>query len=144
MWVVILSLLCCLLVPSNAFAAVEDYETALMNPEQLYQYEYEPEYVEDNTVRSAPVLDENATTVDWVNSTFDSFNTVNLDTGSSIAKRDLLTSVRVFTGTTSFGGFTGMKEYVVMIPVGIVFLYWGVRKSVRMIMKALRKGGASL
>lgn len=142
MWLVILSMLCCLIVPSNAFAAVEDYETALMNPEQLYQYEYEPVYVEDNSVRSAPVLDENATTIDWVNSTVDSFNSVKV--GS--ANMNFLDAVRAVLGNSSSGStHSGQLRALYLVPaVGMVFLYWGVRKAIRMLFAAFRKSRASV
>lgn len=129
---VVVALLCCMLAPSNAFAAVEDYETALMNPEQLYQYEYEPVYVEDNTVRSAPVLGQDASTVDWVNNTLDAFNSV---PWYSSTRYDLFTSVK-----TLLGGNANYQALVLAVPIGIIFLYWSVRKGVRMLVTAWKKG----
>lgn len=125
---VILALLCCLLVPSNVYAAVEDYETALMNPEQLYQYEYEPNVMSNDEIRAGSVTDADRTILDCI--------------GDVIIKVDHVGS------TTSRGLWLVIREYVLMnvVPIAIllVFFWWGVRKAVKVLFAAFRKSRASV
>lgn len=128
--------------PSVALANVEDYETALMTPEQLYQYEYEPDVKEVESTPVVRALPDEATTVDYVNSTLDSFNSVKV--GS--ANMSWIDAVRAVLGNSASGStHSGQLRALYIIPaIGICFMWWGVRKSIKVINKAWRKGKASL
>lgn len=104
--------------------------------EERYQEDYEPELREVETAPSRE-LSEDATTVDYINDTVDKFNQFNR--GS--------TTVTLFSGIRWFlFGTAGANMAALMLlpAAGIVFMWWGVRKSKNMIMNAFRKGKASL
>lgn len=133
MLAVMFTMLC---LPCSAWAAVEDHETALMSPEQLYQYEYVPEVME---VESAPVvraLPEDATATDYVNDTLDSFNVVPM--GASGSPTSLLNSVRTLLGVTASGLSGSFRSMLLLVAVGIVFMWWGVRKVIRVLFAAFK------
>lgn len=105
-------------------------------PESVYLDSYEPVLVEE-PVRSSREYDEDSTTVDYINGTLDEFNKV---TWAS-ASYSWLDSVRMFIGAR-YGSST---PQLFLIPaVGIVFMWWGVRKAIRMIKGAWYKGHASV
>lgn len=99
--------------------------------EDRYQEGYEPDLTEPVSVTRRE-LDEDATTVDYINDTVDSFNSVTWPSSS----QSLLVSIQTL--------FTRFRENVFLFAAGIVFMWWGVRKTVRMIMSAFRKGSASV
>lgn len=129
-----------LAVPTRAWANVEDYETALMTPEQLYQYEYVPDIEVRENAPVVRALPDNATTVDYVNDTLDQFNKVQL--GSSY--QDYLGMLRALLGNSGGGPTLTIMRTVMTTAIGVCFLWWGVRKAVRIVMVSARKGKASL
>lgn len=139
---VLLVLAVALAVPSRAWANVEDYETALMTPEQLYQYEYVPEVEVRESTPVVRALPDDADTTDWINDTVNSFNVVPL--GSS--RMSMQQWLAAFLGVSSSGStHSGILRAMYIVPaVGIVFMWWGVRKVVRIVMASARKGKTSL
>lgn len=131
-----------LAVPSRAWANVEDHETALMTPEQLYQYEYVPDVEVRESTPVVRALPEDATTTDYINETVNSFNSVPVSSQNS--SYTLLNTLRWLVG--SFGSSQGdaMRNMIIVPAIGVCFLWWGVRKAVRIVMASARKGKASL
>lgn len=105
--------------------------------EVRYEQDFAESYVPQEVVLSAPATreyDEDSTTVDYVNGTLDSFNSVNWNIGD----RSLVESLRLmFTNVATSTGF-------IVVAVGLVFMWWGVRKSVRMVFAAFRKGRSNV
>lgn len=123
--------------PTVAFASVEDYETALMNPEQLYDYEYQPVYVVNEPLRVE--LDNESTTVDYVNSTLDS---INVNPWINSAYHDMLGFIIQFF---YMSGTPASRRYMVIVAaVGICFLYWGVRKVKQILWSAFKGKGIKI
>lgn len=118
---------------------LREVETQQIGYEQEFQEGYEPELreVDNKPVRALP---EDASTVDYVNDTVDRFNKVKYASGS----RDLLTMIVMTLGGNSQGLGLAMKVSLIAVSIGLVFMWWGIRKSKNMIMTAFRKGKASL
>lgn len=106
--------------------------------EERYLEGYEPELREVETAPSR-ALPEDATTVDYVNSTVDEFNSIRWG-GSNSTPVTLLGSLRNFWGAGSNSYSLAMREILVITPIGLVFMWWGVRKVKNMIMNGFRKG----
>lgn len=133
MLAVVFALLC---LPCSAWAAVEDHETALMSPEQLYQYEYVPDLNEVESVPVVRAVPDDATTVDWVNNTLDSFNGLQYASGNN--KVLLVEGLRRFFGNSGNAGSLAQRNELILPAIGIVFMWWGVRKAIRVLFAALK------
>lgn len=137
----LVALLLMISLPMKAWANVEDYETALMTPEQLYQYEYEPVILEEEefTVRAPAAEVEEATTLDSIVQVAERAQRVNYNNTTV----SLISATRqVFTSAQSGTGY--QTTALVITAAGMCFLWWGVRKAVRIVMASARKGKASL
>lgn len=148
-WLLALGLLFC---PSVAYASdgffggLEDLTgTREVDGETDYENDYVESYVPElREVDYGPVraLPEDATTVDYVNDTLDSFNQLSWSGfGSS---RSLLRSLQIFLGNGTTGSYGIMRDLIVLPAIGVVFLWWGVRKAIRVVMTSWKKGKASL
>lgn len=103
-------------------------EQVIVTPEKDFNESYEPVLYEENQ-NSVRALPEDATTIDYVNNTIDSFNRVQW--GQS---QTLLGSIRVlFISVNNAIGW-------ITASIALVFMWWGVRKTIRMLMSAWRKG----
>lgn len=108
-------------------------EQVIVTPEKDYIDSYEPIFIEENSAR-LKVLPDNANTIDYVNNTVDSFNDIRWQGQQS---GSILQTVRRF--------FLYQQGLLLLeAAIGIVFVYWGLRKVIRMIMSAWRKGHASI
>lgn len=105
--------------------------------ESSYTSDYQPVFgvnPPDAGTNTLTSLDEDATTVDYVNTTLDSFNRVKIGNSNS----SLQNGIRWLLQSTADG-----VQFVV-IPAGLVFMWWGVRKSIQIIMSGFRKGSMSI
>lgn len=127
--------LCMCVLPTRAYANVEDYETALMNPEELYQYEYVPDVQKKENESSIKALPSDATTVDYIKLLADRFNTVTW--GST--DRPLHNFLTFF-----FGNSPNMVAMFVTPAICMCFMWWGLRKTYRMYVKVFRGGKLGL
>lgn len=109
-------------------------EQVIVTPEQDFNDSYEPVLVEENR-QVDRVINDDSTTNDYINDTIDKFYNVNW---FGMGNRSWLNSLIIFLGNT---GFFGM---VIVSAIGMVFIWWGVRKAIRVIMAAWRKGHASV
>ena len=120
------------------FVNPQDVEVYSGTPEKDYMDSYNPNAkLESEPTRVTREYDADSTTVDYVNGTLDSFNTVPWTNNY-----DLLQSIRIFIGTR--GGADFMLALFIIPSVTLVFFWWGVGKSIRMIMSAWRKGKQSV
>ena len=121
----------------NAFAGNGVNEQ--VTPERDFIESYESLETNDIVLTETQLreYDENSSTIDYVNGTLDSFNTVPFTGGSA----SLIYAVRTYFGNNSASSF---GRNLILTAIGICFLWWGVRKSVRMIFSAFRKGSASV
>lgn len=79
-------------------------------------------------------------TVQQVNSTLNSFNAVPWGGGTTTIQGFL----RTFLGAGGSAEASAMRAMVIIAPVGIVFMWWGVRKALRVIMASFRRGRANV
>lgn len=116
-------------------AGTRQVETEQRGYEESYQEEYSPELreVEGTPDRALP---EEATTVDYVNDTVNRFNQVNY--GSQT--RSWLSMIIMLLGGNGAQLGVNMKEALLLPAVGIVFMWWGVRKAKSIVMNGFRKG----
>lgn len=135
-----------LLAPSLAFAddgfvgglqdlvGVREVEQSTVTPEQDFTDEYEPAYT---PLRSGDeVAIEEGSEIQSV------VNAANTVPWGSTLRIDLVGSIlRLFT--LSFGDAAGWAR-IPTVAAGLVFMWWGVRKALKMIMSAFRKGRASV
>lgn len=71
---------------------------------------------------------------------------VALETGSATAvtAADWASMISAMTAQISVATIVGVLAAIVASCIGIVFLWWGVRKAVRALMAAFRKGKISV
>lgn len=71
---------------------------------------------------------------------------VALETGSATAvtAADWASVISAMTAQISVATIVGVLAAIVASCIGIVFLWWGVRKAVRALMAAFRKGKISV
>lgn len=132
-----------LLAPSLAFAddgfigglqdlvGTREVEQSAVPPEQEFVDDYEPVY--------APLRSGDETEIEEggeIQSVIGAVNAVPI----SGTNRSLLDSI-----ITLFGRSSGTYGALFIIPAaGLVFVWWGVRKALKMIMAAFRRGRASV
>ncbi len=144
---IVLAVLVACMAPNAAYAQEVDYFDSFTNGVGTWGSEQEEEIDSNSSVQefenggllAAPAEDaaEVPSTVSQVNSTLDAFNSVAWINGN----RDLLSSLRVFFGSNAGGP---MREMLILVPIGICFMWWGVRKGLRVLMSAWRRGKASV
>ena len=71
---------------------------------------------------------------------------VALETGSATAvtAADWASVISAMTAQISVATIVGVMATIVAACIGIVFMWWGVRKAVRALMAAFRKGKISV
>lgn len=142
-------------IPARAYAAdgfiggLQDLvgvrEVEALNYEEDYLRDYEgvtradPPEPGTNTLTD---LGEDATTVDYVNDTVDKFNSVKVGSGSFT----WLQAVQVILGNPSSANSHGgiLRQLYILPAIGLVFMWWGVRKSLKIVMSAFRKGSMNV
>ena len=71
---------------------------------------------------------------------------VALESGSvtAVTASDWASVISAMTGQISVSTIVGVMATIVAACIGIVFMWWGVRKAVRALMAAFRKGKISV
>jgi len=71
---------------------------------------------------------------------------VALQSGSAtaVSASDWASVISAMTGQISVATIVGVMATIVAACIGIVFMWWGVRKAVRALMAAFRKGKISV
>lgn len=65
-------------------------------------------------------------------------------TATAVTASDWESVITAMTGQVSVSTIVGVLATVVAACIGIVFMWWGVRKAVRALMAAFRKGKISV
>lgn len=65
-------------------------------------------------------------------------------TATAVTASDWKSVITAMTGQVSVATIVGVLATVVAACIGIVFMWWGVRKAVRALMAAFRKGKISV
>ena len=65
-------------------------------------------------------------------------------TATAVTASDWESVISAMTGQVSVATIVGVLATVVAACIGIVFMWWGVRKAVRALMAAFRKGKISV
>lgn len=65
-------------------------------------------------------------------------------TPTVVTAADWSSVISAMTSQISVGTIVGVLASLVAAVIGIVFMWWGVRKAVRALMSAFRKGKVSL
>lgn len=65
-------------------------------------------------------------------------------TASAVTASDWESVITAMTGQISVATIVGVMATIVAACIGIVFMWWGVRKAVRALMAAFRKGKISV
>lgn len=65
-------------------------------------------------------------------------------TATAVTASDWASVISAMTGQISVATIVGVMATIVAACIGIVFMWWGVRKSVRALMAAFRKGKISV
>lgn len=65
-------------------------------------------------------------------------------TATAVTASDWESVITAMTGQVSVATIVGVLATVVGACIGIVFMWWGVRKAVRALMAAFRKGKISV
>lgn len=65
-------------------------------------------------------------------------------TATAVTASDWESVITAMTGQVSVATIVGVLDTVVAACIGIVFMWWGVRKAVRALMAAFRKGKISV
>lgn len=65
-------------------------------------------------------------------------------TATAVTASDWESVITAMTGQVSVATIVGVLAAIVASCIGIVFLWWGVRKAVRALMAAFRKGKISV
>ena len=65
-------------------------------------------------------------------------------TATAVTASDWESVITAMTGQVSVATIVGVLAAVVAACIGIVFMWWGVRKAVRALMAAFRKGKISV
>lgn len=111
----------------------EDYE-------QEYSDEYEPQLradPADSSTNALTELTEDATTVDYVNVTLDEFNKVQV--GSN--RVELRRAIQYMLG--HYSGWA-MPTLLILPAASLVFMWWGVRKCIQLVISSFRKGSLNI
>lgn len=65
-------------------------------------------------------------------------------TATSVTASDWASVISAMTAQISVATIVGVMATIVAACIGIVFMWWGVRKAVRALMAAFRKGKISV
>ena len=65
-------------------------------------------------------------------------------TATAVTASDWESVITAMTGQVSVATIVGVLAAIVASCIGIVFMWWGVRKAVRALMAAFRKGKISV
>ena len=65
-------------------------------------------------------------------------------TATAVTASDWESVITAMTGQVSVATIVGVLATVVAACIGLVFMWWGVRKAVRALMAAFRKGKISV
>lgn len=63
--------------------------------------------------------------------------------GGAFSTTELSTIIATVTDTLNVSSIVGMIAAMITACIGIVFMWWGIRKGIKVIMSAVRKGRVS-
>ena len=63
--------------------------------------------------------------------------------GGDFSTTELSTIINTITGSINVTSIVGMIAAMITACIGIVFMWWAIRKGIRVIMSAVRKGKVS-
>lgn len=63
--------------------------------------------------------------------------------GGNFSTTELSTIINTITGSINVTSIVGMIAAMITACIGIVFMWWAIRKGIRVIMSAVRKGRVS-
>lgn len=63
--------------------------------------------------------------------------------GGDFSATELSTIINTITGSINVTSIVGMIAAMITACIGIVFMWWAIRKGIRVIMSAVRKGRVS-
>lgn len=63
--------------------------------------------------------------------------------GGTFSTTELSTIISTITGSINVTSIVGMIAAMITACIGIVFMWWAIRKGIRVIMSAVRKGKVS-
>lgn len=63
--------------------------------------------------------------------------------GGTFSTTELSTIIATITGSINVTSIVGMIAAMITACIGIVFMWWAIRKGIRVIMSAVRKGNVS-
>lgn len=63
--------------------------------------------------------------------------------GGTFSTTELSTIISTITGSINVSSIVGMIAAMITACIGIVFMWWAIRKGIRVIMSAVRKGKVS-
>ena len=63
--------------------------------------------------------------------------------GGTFSTTELSTIISTITGSINVTSIVGMIAAMITACIGIVFMWWAIRKGIRVIMSAVRKGRVS-
>lgn len=63
--------------------------------------------------------------------------------GGNFSTAELSTIINTITGSINVTSIVGMIAAMITACIGIVFMWWAIRKGIRVIMSAVRKGKVS-
>lgn len=72
------------------------------------------------------------------------FNSFAFPVGSPVGPEDWASVISAMTAQISVSSIVGVLASVVTAGIGLVFLWWGVRKAARALMAAFKKGRMSI
>lgn len=67
-----------------------------------------------------------------------------MDTATVVSSADWASVITAMTGQISVSTIVGVIATTVTAGIGLVFMWWGVRKAARALMSAFRKGKLSV
>lgn len=139
--VVVLVALLLVITPVRAFAATDYVESFVSGWETLVARKEDAPASRNNTLEVrqdvAQEGEHQSVGIDSIASVVDAANSIKW--GGIDGNLTLLNAVRtVYTGSRL------LRELFVLVPIGLVFLWWGVRKSKGILVKAFRRGRLSV
>lgn len=69
--------------------------------------------------------------------------TPSTSSGGNFSTTELSTIINTITGSINVTSIVGMIAAMITACIGIVFMWWAIRKGIRVIMSAVRKGRVS-
>ena len=115
-------------------------ENEQVTPERDYIESYEPREVDDLPPLRAPSANTELDSMGGIQQVVDRTNRIEWGTAGNPS---LVRTLAYFLGNTGAGHSGEMRNMLILPAIGLCFMWWGVRKGLRMIFAAFRKGKAT-